>query len=243
MREVIAFFFFFFNLIIPSTAGDSITLAVPLKDGQTLVSSNETFELGFFSLGNSTKRYVGIWYHKIPTQTFVWVANRDKPIVKDRGGVLRINSDGNLVIIDGGGNVVWSSKIGTNSTDSIAQIRDDGNFVLTDNTGMLAWQSFDHPTDTILPGMKFGWDFRTGLNRSMISWKSPNDPSSGDYLYYLDTHGLPQFMMRRRSDSVLTYRSGPWNGLGLSGVPQMKIYNMFHYEFVQDQTEVLLNRL
>ncbi|KAK1304627.1 Receptor-like serine/threonine-protein kinase SD1-8 [Acorus calamus] len=169
--------------------------------------------------------------------TTVWVANRDNPLVDDKG-VLSIQSDGNLVLIDGGGHIVWSSEIETNSTDSMAQIGDDGNFVLTDGTGMPAWQSFDHPTDTILPGMKFGWDFRAGLNRSIISWKSSNDPSSGDYLYYLDTHGLPQFMMRKRSDSVLTYRSGPWNGIGLSGVPQMKIYNMFHYEFVQSQTEV-----
>ncbi|KAK1303793.1 S-locus-specific glycoprotein S13 [Acorus calamus] len=83
-------------------------------------------------------------------------------------------------------------------------------------------------------GMKFGWDLQTGLNRSMISSRSSNNPSSGDYLYYLDIHGLPQFMMRRRSDSVLTYRSGPWNGLRLSDVPEMKFYNMFHFELVQN---------
>ncbi|KAK1280708.1 G-type lectin S-receptor-like serine/threonine-protein kinase [Acorus gramineus] len=219
-------------------AGDSITLTQPLKDGQTLISSNETFELGFFSLGNSTKRYVGIWYYKIPTHTIVWVANRDDPIVKDGGGVLRINSDGNLVIIDGGGNVVWSSKIGTNSTDSIAQIRDDGNFALTDNTGTLAWQSFDHPTDTILPGMKSGWNLHTGLNHILTSWRSTNDPSSGNYKLYMDIHGSPQLMLRRRSDSVLMFRSGPWNGLGFSGIPEMRMYNMVHYEFVQTQTEV-----
>ncbi|KAK1304628.1 Receptor-like serine/threonine-protein kinase SD1-8 [Acorus calamus] len=238
-QSIITFFFFFlifFNLIIPSMAGDSIIPTKPLKDGKTLISSNETFELGFFS-GNSNKRYVGIWYHKIPTHTNVWVANRDDPIINDRGGVLRIDNNGNLVLIDGGGNLVWSSKIGTNSTDSIAQIRDDGNLVLTDGTGSLAWQSFDHPTDTILPGMKVGWDRRKGPNRSMISWRSPNDPSSGDYKFYLDIHGSPQFMLRRRSDSVLIFRTGPWNGLGFSGVPDMKIYSLFHYEFVQTKTE------
>ncbi|KAK1325919.1 Receptor-like serine/threonine-protein kinase SD1-8 [Acorus calamus] len=241
-QSIIAFFFFlffiFFNLIIPSMAGDSITPTQPLKDSQTLISSNGTFELGFFSLGNSTKRYIGIWYHKISTHTIVWVANRDDPIVKDRGGVLRINSNGNLVLIDSGDNIVWSSKIGTNSTDSIAQIRDDGNFVLTDNTGTLAWQSFDHPTDTILPGMKFGWDLRTGLNHSMTSWRSTNDPSSGDYMFYMDIHGSPQLKLRRFSDLVLMFRTGPWNGLGFSGIPEMRIYNMARYEFVQTQTEV-----
>ncbi|KAK1276293.1 Receptor-like serine/threonine-protein kinase SD1-8 [Acorus gramineus] len=219
-------------------AGDSITPTQPLKDGQTLISSNETFELGFFTRGDSKKRYVGIWYHKIPNNTIVWVANRDNPLVNDSGGALEIHNDGDLVLIDGGGNVVWSSKIGTNSTDSIAQIGDDGNFVLTDGTGSLAWQSFDHPTDTIIPGMKFGWDLRTNLNRSMVSWKSPNDPSSGGYLCYLDIHVLPQYVTRRRSDSVLTYRSGPWNGLSFSGIPEINIVNLFPHELVQNQTEV-----
>ncbi|KAK1275031.1 G-type lectin S-receptor-like serine/threonine-protein kinase [Acorus gramineus] len=202
-------------------AGDSITPTQPLKDGQTLVSSNKTFELGFFTRGDSNKRYVGIWYHKIPNDTIVWVANRDDPLVNDSGGVLGIHNDGNLVLIDGGGNVVWSSKIGTNSTDSIGM-------------RSLAWQSFDHPTDTILPGMKFGWDLRTGLNRSMVSWRSPDDPSSGNYLNYMDIHGSPQFMLRRLSDSVLIFRTGPWNGLAFSGVPEMRIYNMFNYEWVGD---------
>ncbi|KAK1282468.1 Receptor-like serine/threonine-protein kinase SD1-8 [Acorus calamus] len=236
-QSIIAFFFFtFFNLIIPSMAADSITPSQPLKDGQTLISSNEIFELGFFTLGDLNKRYVGIRYHKIPN-TIVWVANRDDPLVKDREGVLRIHNDGNLVLMHSGGYVVWSSKIGTNSTDLIAQIRDDGNFVLTDGTGTLTWQSFDHPTDTILPGMKIGWDLRTGLNRNMTSWRSPNDPSSGDYLYYLDIHGSPQLMLRRRSDSVLMFRNSPRNMLRFGGVPGMNV-NMFHYEFVQTHTEV-----
>ncbi|KAK1305044.1 Receptor-like serine/threonine-protein kinase SD1-8 [Acorus calamus] len=237
-RSILTFFFFNFNLITPSMAGDSITPTQPLKDGQTLISSNETFELGFFTLGDSNNRYVGIWYHKIPNETIVWVANRDNPLVNDSGGVLWIHNDGNLVLIHGSGNVVWSSKIETNSTDSIARIGDDGNFVLTDSTGKLAWQSFDHPTDTILSGMKVGWGLQTGLNRSLTSWRSPNDPSSGDYKFYMDIHGSPQFMLRRLLDSILMFRTGPWNGLGFSGIPEMNVYNMFHYEFIQTQTEV-----
>ncbi|XP_028800913.1 G-type lectin S-receptor-like serine/threonine-protein kinase At4g27290 [Neltuma alba] len=69
-------------LIFPpfSSASDVITHDQPLPDGRTLVSKDGIFELGFFSPGGSTHRYVGIWYKSIPQKTVVWVANREKPV-------------------------------------------------------------------------------------------------------------------------------------------------------------------
>ncbi|MCD7462303.1 hypothetical protein HAX54_048211 [Datura stramonium] len=59
---------------------DTITTTQFIKDGETIVSSDGTFELGFFSPGNtSTNRYVGIWYKQISVITPVWVANRLAP--------------------------------------------------------------------------------------------------------------------------------------------------------------------
>ena len=51
--------------------------------------------------------------------------------------------------------------------------------------------SFDYPTNTLLPFMKFGLDRRTGLNQFLTSWKSKDDPGTGNYLYQMVPTGYP----------------------------------------------------
>lgn len=65
-----------------------------------------------------------------------------------------------------------------------AQLLDSGNLVLKDqNNGTsresYQWQSFDHPSDTLLPGMKLGWDLKSGQERYLTSWRTTKDPSLG----------------------------------------------------------------
>jgi hypothetical protein len=76
---------------------DTISPNESIKDGDILVSEGKTFALGFFSPGNSSRRYVGIWYNKVTELTVVWVANRDN-LLNDTSGVLSINNHGNLVL-------------------------------------------------------------------------------------------------------------------------------------------------
>ncbi|XP_070664604.1 G-type lectin S-receptor-like serine/threonine-protein kinase At4g11900 [Malus domestica] len=56
-----------------------------------------------------------------------------------------------------------------------------------ENSGTYLWQSFDYPSDTWLPGMKLGWDLRTGLKQLLSSWKDSEDPSPGDFTYGIET--------------------------------------------------------
>jgi hypothetical protein len=58
-----------------SNASDSITQSQTISEGRALVSADGSFELGFFSPGSSTNRYLGIWYKNIPVITIIWVAN------------------------------------------------------------------------------------------------------------------------------------------------------------------------
>jgi hypothetical protein len=121
-------------------AGDTITTSQPIKDPEAIVSAGKKFQLGFFSPVNSTYRYVGIWYSNISAATPVlWVANRNKPI-NDSSGIMTISDDGNLVVLNGKGEVLWSSKVSNGSNQSTAQLTDDGNLVLKAGpNGNLVW--------------------------------------------------------------------------------------------------------
>ncbi|XP_057466203.1 G-type lectin S-receptor-like serine/threonine-protein kinase At4g27290 isoform X2 [Actinidia eriantha] len=222
--------------ILPNSIADSITPNQTIKTNETLVSPQGDFELGFFN--KSKNWYLGIWYKKISTGTVVWVANRIAPLT-DPSGVLRITDSGNLELLNSSGTIIWSSSSSTSVLNPIAQLLDTGNFVVRDpndrNPGSFLWQSFDYPSDNLLPEMRLGKNLKTGLDRYFTSWKSSDDPSPGGFTYRLDPRGNPQFFMR--SGDVVMFRAGPWNGLRLSGFPQSK-NTVYSYGFMFEEEEV-----
>ncbi|CAI0406962.1 unnamed protein product [Linum tenue] len=215
---------------------DTISFNESLADGQVLVSNGERYTLGFFSPGKSSNRYLGIWYTKVSVQTVVWVANRDNPI-DDTSGLLLIDRRGDAVLQRGRRNIssVWSTNISAGGS-SMAKLLDDGNFViLQQDAETVLWQSFDHPTDTIFPNMKFGLDRKTGLIKSARSWKAPDDPATGNWSYYLDPDGVPQLMLYQ--GQTRWWRSGPWNGNKWSGIPEMSRTFIFNTSIVNNESE------
>ncbi|KAA8524424.1 hypothetical protein F0562_010852 [Nyssa sinensis] len=218
-----------------SEAAETITRYEVINDSMNLVSAGGKFKLGFFRPGNSENRYLGIWFN-IPIQTIVWVANRNIPL-NDSSGVLKIGDDGNLILVGHTESKIWSTNIQNMSSNiTIAQLLDSGNLVLRDEkTQTYVWQSFDYPSDTLLAGMKFGWNLRTGLNRNLTSWKSADDPSPGDFSYAVDLHELPQTLLRR--NSVKLFRGVPWDGLQLSG-DRAKLNHVFKTNFINNSEEV-----
>ncbi|CAL5436345.1 unnamed protein product [Camellia sinensis] len=225
---------------------DTITPTRPIKDGDLLVSNDETFALGFFSPGNGTsnRRYVGIWYYKISEQAVVWVANRDKPI-NGTSGAMSIDQHGNLVIYDDNSQHVtlWhtnvSAPVMATSNSYSARLLDSGNLMLlfqgsdTKNESFVAWQSFDHPTNTLLPNMKLGLDRRTGLDRFLTSWKSKDDPGTGEYSYRMVPSGWPQLVLYK--GSVKLHRILPWI---TSKLTENFTNVMFHSKYIDDPEEV-----
>ncbi|XP_050288887.1 G-type lectin S-receptor-like serine/threonine-protein kinase RKS1 [Quercus robur] len=191
------------------TSVDTLTPDQSIKDGQSLISNKNNFALGFFSPGNSSYRYLGIWFVKVAKQTIVWVANRNDPII-DSSGVLSINQYGNLVLHDSSNRLLWSTNVSVQgTTSSVAQLQDSGNLVLVQgNNKKVIWQSFDHPTDTLLPGMRLGLNRMTGLDRFLTSWKSQDDPGTGDSFYKMNPTGSPQVVLYK--GSTLYWRSCPW---------------------------------
>uniref|UniRef100_A0A0E0DCZ2 non-specific serine/threonine protein kinase n=1 Tax=Oryza meridionalis TaxID=40149 RepID=A0A0E0DCZ2_9ORYZ len=156
--------FIFLLLISFCRRDDQLTQGKPLiSPSDVLVSKGGIFALGFFSTGSSnTSLFLGIWYHNIPERTYVWVANRDNPITTPSSTMLAISSSSNLVLSDSRGHTLDD---------------DDRNLVLQlpDNTTI--WQSFDHPTDTVLPNIKFLVSQKTQVQMRLVAWKGPDDPS------------------------------------------------------------------
>ncbi|XP_020259046.1 S-locus-specific glycoprotein S13-like [Asparagus officinalis] len=208
------FLFFILCLLSLSVSRDTLTPNQLLFDNETLVSFDGTFSLGFFSPTNSKNNwYIGIWYTRIPGQRVIWVGNRQNP-VSGPTAVLMLTSNGSLLITDGNSKVFWSSLSMMAVGKPAAQLLDTGNFVVGDSqitdSNSFAWQSFDYPTDTLIPGMKLGWNLTSGLNRNLTAWSSSTDPSPGNYTLALDLRGDPQFIFW--NGHILQWRSGPWTG-------------------------------
>ncbi|KAF8660128.1 hypothetical protein HU200_057686 [Digitaria exilis] len=183
-------------LLLTSTATilstDTLNNGGKITDGETLVSANGTFTLGFFSGESPSKRYLGIWFTASGVNSVLWVANLFLILIKH----------GRRLICRCGG-------------DPASRVRQPG-----------GGQSFDHPSNTLLAGMRFGENPQTGEEWSLTSWRAPNDPSTGDYRLVLDTMGLPAAVMWQGTGSVKKkYSTGPWNGLRFSGVPEIASYS------------------
>ncbi|KAF2576670.1 hypothetical protein F2Q70_00004874, partial [Brassica cretica] len=210
---------------------DRITsFTTPIKDTDTLLCKSGVFRFGFFTPVNSTTRlrYVGIWYDKIPKQTVVWVANKDTPI-NDASGVVSISDDGNLVITDGRNRLLWSTNVTVPPVAPNAtwvQLMDTGNLALQDNrnNGEILWESFKHPYNSFLPTMSLGTNKRTGENLKLTSWRSYQDPSTGNYTAGLAPLTFPELTFPELliwKNNVPIWRSGPWNGQVFIGLPDV----------------------
>ncbi|RYR68417.1 hypothetical protein Ahy_A03g014920 [Arachis hypogaea] len=221
-----------------------ITPNLCLGDGKTIVSKDKgTFELGFFTKSN--KRYLGIWYANITIQTIVWVANGANPI-NDYSPVtppiLELKSNGSLVLTHK--NVlVWqtiSSSPATAVRNPVAELLDSGNLVIREdndtNPQRYLWQSFDYPSNTMLAGMKLGWDIRRNFNRKITAWKTDDNPAPGDFSWSVMRYNYPEVYMTKRRRKM--YRIGPWNGLRFSGMPELRSNPIFNFNFVSTAEEV-----
>ncbi|KAI9185628.1 hypothetical protein LWI28_008963 [Acer negundo] len=174
-----------------SIAADTITSNQSITDPETIISAGGRFELVFFSPKNDTNYYLGIWYRTVSPQTVVCVANREYPIL-------------NIVIFDSKMSYIVTDTSSSNATNTT--LLDSGNLILIDQHSQVVWQSFDYPTDTLLPGMKLGYDHSTGISRSLVSWKSSQDPAPGVFPLVQDFMEGPEQLNIKNGSKI--YRTG-----------------------------------
>ncbi|KAB2607880.1 G-type lectin S-receptor-like serine/threonine-protein kinase [Pyrus ussuriensis x Pyrus communis] len=172
-----------------SMASHTISPGQSLSGARTITSPSGAFELGFFTPGNSRNSYVGIWYTNETIKTVVWVANREQPVSEPKLSVLALVENGNLILSSPSEVAVWSTNSRSRvSNSSVAKLLDNGNFVITDafDSSVVIWQSFDHLSDTWLPGAEHGYNNRTKRKQVLTSWRTLQNPAPGPFSFDLD---------------------------------------------------------
>ncbi|KAF4348621.1 hypothetical protein F8388_020985 [Cannabis sativa] len=211
----------------------------PLSPKQTLVSSNQVFELGFFNPTNSSNLYLGIWYKGDSSpHSVVWVANRENPLSSLTSPLVQISSiNGNLELLSNqNSSVIWSTELDISSNTTQAILLNNGNLVLKDSiSGSELWQSFHNPGDTFLPSSVLGFNLKTGDNYKLISWKSESDPSPGNFSFGIAKKKPPEAVVWIGSE--IYARSGPWDKLKFTGVPEMGSSYKSPYNLVEEVEE------
>ncbi|KDP38992.1 hypothetical protein JCGZ_00749 [Jatropha curcas] len=225
-----------------SNASDTLTSSQSIVDGQTLVAKDGNYELGFFSPGSSRKRSFGIWYKKVSVRTVVWVANQ-RNAINDSSSLLTIDRTSKNLVLISKNSLVWSSNSTKEAQNPVAQLLDSGNLVLRDekngNSGTYLWQSFDYPTDTLLAGMKIGVKLKPQRSMRLVSWKNWDDPSPGDFVWDLRVvHDIVESAIWKGSGILM--RSGPWNGISFSGIPQLRPNQVYDFKFERNEEEVYI---
>ncbi|KAL3619137.1 hypothetical protein CASFOL_036707 [Castilleja foliolosa] len=214
---------------------DTLSRGQSLTPTQTLISKADIFELGFFTPNKNT--YLGIWYKDFPEKTIVWVANRQSPLLSTSSNSrISISPNGDLELSDDL-HTFWSTHTNSAHTTPEAVLLDNGNLVLRDASepSNIFWQSFDHPTDTWLPGQSIGLSRINGQKKSLVSWQNRDDPSPGMFSLEVSRVHETRELFMMWNYSRIYWKSGAWNGAVFGSVPELSYFLSF--DFVDNENE------
>ncbi|CAJ2670254.1 unnamed protein product [Trifolium pratense] len=152
------------------------SLSVEKHEKDVIVSSNGIFSAGFYQIGENAFSFA-IWFtemqnHSYDPANIVWMANREQPV------------NGNILLIDTDQHNIWSSNTASDAPLEL-YLKEDGNLVLRELQGTtILWQSYDFPTNTLLPNQP--------LTRytNLVSSRSQSNHSSGFYKLFFDDNNV-----------------------------------------------------
>uniref|UniRef100_A0A7N2MS31 Receptor-like serine/threonine-protein kinase n=1 Tax=Quercus lobata TaxID=97700 RepID=A0A7N2MS31_QUELO len=148
MTPIFLFFLLSSIFTVNAQQGKSIvkpgSILTPTTNSSWL-SPSGLYAFGFYKQGNGYA--VGVFLAGIPQKTVVWTANRDNPPVSTQV-TLNFTSDGRLVLQSAQGT---ETSVANFDPASSASMLDTGNFVVYNSDNQSIWESFQNPTDTLLP--------------------------------------------------------------------------------------------
>ncbi|KAG6646142.1 hypothetical protein CIPAW_08G173600 [Carya illinoinensis] len=190
--------------------GSSLSVEDP---SDKLVSLNGDFSAGFFPVGENAFCFA-IWLTRSSAPTVVWMANRDDP-VDGTGSQLSLSKDGKLRLTNSAGITVWATRTAAStpleSSKLQLQLQNTGNLVLNHSESGVIWQSFDSPTDTLLPQQTL-----TRIS-TLVSKSSEVDCSSGYYKLFFDNDNVLRLLYQGPVVSSLYWPDPELSDPGLAG--------------------------
>lgn len=175
-------------------------------DSDILISPNLSFKCGFYKVGDNAYIF-SIWFSKSADPTIAWTANRDHP-VNSHGSRITFHHDGSLLLMDVDDTVVWGTNTSSTQADSV-QLLDTGNLAVKDPNGNILWQSFDYPTDTLLPAQTIAKKIR------LVSAKVKGSVSSGYYSFLFSDIGDVLILTYNGPDVSSIYWPNPDNSMAI----------------------------
>ncbi|GJX66787.1 G-type lectin S-receptor-like serine/threonine-protein kinase [Tanacetum coccineum] len=164
----------------PSDTFSTIKLDRLLMSGEQLVSKNGKFNLFFYFYDTNSSYSFYLAIRSLTNFQTVWVANPNAPIISTSIDIfLSIDPNtGNLIVTSKQKTLMRITDVEAGPNPNVtATLEDNGNFRLINETNKrVLWESFDHPTDVLLPGMKLGYDLTTGRNWTLTSSLSEQNP-------------------------------------------------------------------
>ncbi|XP_059630264.1 putative receptor protein kinase ZmPK1 [Cornus florida] len=204
------FLFIVISLLLSSPFSSSALLRISKgsflsvdEPNDVLVSASRVFSSGFYPVGDNAYCFA-IWFSQSlddGSHTVVWMANRDRP-VNGQSSKLTLLKTGNVVLKDADRLIVWTTKTTSASLVQL-ELYDTGNLVLHTLEGKIVWQSFDSPTNTLLPQQLFT------RNTILVSSRSQSNYSSGFYKLFFDDDNILRLLFVGLEISSI-YWPDPW---------------------------------
>ncbi|CAL5042207.1 unnamed protein product [Urochloa decumbens] len=136
------------------------------RGSDVLHSPDGTFTCGFYNISPNSSTF-SIWFSKVSERTVVWSANPLRPVYT-WGSKVKLNFDGSMVLRDYGGQIVWTNNVSSSNAEQ-AQLLDTGNLIVKGKGDTILWQSFNSPTDTLLPTQRINSTIKlVSTNRLLV---------------------------------------------------------------------------
>ncbi|XP_068487192.1 G-type lectin S-receptor-like serine/threonine-protein kinase At1g67520 isoform X2 [Phaseolus vulgaris] len=218
-------------------ADDSLNPGDTFNSSSQLYSKSRNYFLDFYSLLSGGEFFTYLAIQNAHDNTIVWDANKEQS-VHQNDAVLSLNFSGVLKIEYPSVNkpiILYSPPQPINNT--VATLLDTGNFVLqhlhSNGTTTLLWQSFDYPTNTLIPTMKLGVNHKTGHRWLLFSYLTEGRATPGGFSLEWEPKGQ-ELMIRRRGK--VCWKSGKLRNNRFEHIPE-DAQGVLNYSIVSNGNE------